>query len=64
MSRKATTPETHEIDGLREAAVSLCGGDSPAQLASAVEFLLEGLHLQNRLNKSEGREGARYQRGG
>ena len=28
------------------------GGDSPARLASAIEFILEGLHLSNRLNKT------------
>ncbi len=41
-----------EIPGLREAAEALADGDSPARLASAVEFLLEGLHLSNKLNKS------------
>lgn len=45
------------IPGLREGASRLAGGDSPAHLASAIEFLLEGLHLSNRLNKSE-RDGA------
>ena len=42
-----------EIPGLREAAEALAGGDAPARLASAVEFLLEGLHLSNKLNKVE-----------
>jgi magnesium chelatase subunit I len=49
-----------EIRGLREAAARLAGGDSPARLASAIEFILEGLHLQNRLNKVTTSEGARY----
>ncbi len=49
-----------EIQGLREAAAVLAGGDSPGRLASAIEFLLEGLHLQNRLNKSSSQSGARY----
>jgi len=40
------------IQGLREAAANLAGGDSPARLASAIEFILEGLHLSNRLNKT------------
>jgi len=40
-----------EIAGLRDAAIRLAGGDSPARLASAIEFVLEGLHLSNRLNK-------------
>ena len=52
-----------EIAGLREAALGLAGGDSPERLASAIEFILEGLHLSNQLNKNlrEGR--ARYQVG-
>jgi len=52
-----------EIEGLREAALGLAGGDSPERLASAIEFILEGLHLSNQLNKNlrEGR--ARYQAG-
>jgi len=41
------------IAGLREAAASLAGGDTPPRLASAIEFVLEGLHLANRLNKAE-----------
>lgn len=40
-----------EIAGLRDAAAQLAGGDSPPRLASAIEFILEGLHLSNRLNK-------------
>jgi magnesium chelatase subunit I len=42
-----------EIRGLRDAAAVLAGGDTPQRLASAIEFILEGLHLQNRLNKGE-----------
>jgi magnesium chelatase subunit I len=51
-----------EIPGLREAAARLAGGDTPERLASAIEFLLEGLHLSNRLNKNETERGARYGR--
>ena len=40
-----------EVPGLGEAASSLGATDSPASIASAVEFVLEGLHLQRRLNK-------------
>ena len=29
-------------------------------MASAIEFLLEGLHLSNKLNKTERERGARY----
>ena len=51
-----------EIPGLREAAAALAGSESPARLASAIEFLLEGLHLTNKLNKSSHERGARYAR--
>jgi magnesium chelatase subunit I len=51
-----------EIRGLREAATRLVGGDSPERLASAIEFILEGLHLSNRLNKTTIESGARYTR--
>lgn len=41
-----------EVPELRALALSLAGGDeSPASIASAVEFVLEGLHLAKRLNK-------------
>ncbi len=50
------------ISGLREAAARLAGGSSPARLASAIEFILEGLHLSNRLNKSGHEQGALFAR--
>jgi magnesium chelatase subunit I len=41
-----------DVPALREAVAQLAGGDeSPAVLASAVELVLEGLHLSKRLNK-------------
>jgi magnesium chelatase subunit I len=41
-----------KIPALREPVLELTGGDeSPAAIASAVEFVLEGLHLSKRLNK-------------
>jgi magnesium chelatase subunit I len=39
------------IAGLGDAVRKLGFGDGPGRVASAVEFLLEGLHLSNRLNK-------------
>jgi magnesium chelatase subunit I len=40
------------LPALREPVESLTGGDeSPAAVAAAVEFVLEGLHLSKRLNK-------------
>jgi magnesium chelatase subunit I len=52
-----------QIAGLRDAAARLAGGDSPARLAAGIEFILEGLHLMNRLNKTSREGGARYARG-
>jgi magnesium chelatase subunit I len=41
--------------------LELTGGDeSPAAIASAVEFVLEGLHLSKRLNKDAGAGKATY----
>ena len=51
-----------QIPGLRETALTLAGGDSPPRLASAIEFILEGLHLLNKLNKQPGSDRARYQK--
>ena len=49
-----------EIAGLRDAAERLAGGSTPGRIASAIEFILEGLHLHNRLNKDEQPSGVRY----
>lgn len=49
-----------KIAGLREAARALGEGDAPARLASAVEFVLEGLHLSNKLNKTVHDKGIVY----
>ena len=51
-----------EIPGLRAAATQLAGGDSAERMASAIEFILEGLHLSNRLNKAVLDGSARYQK--
>jgi magnesium chelatase subunit I len=41
-----------DVPPLRESVAELTGGDeSPAAIASAVELVLEGLHLSKRLNK-------------
>ena len=40
-----------QIEGLRDAIRQLSEEATPARTASAVEFILEGLHLSNRLNK-------------
>jgi magnesium chelatase subunit I len=50
-----------EVDALRPAVNALTGGDeSPAAVAAAVEFVLEGLHLSKRLNKDASGPSATY----
>ena len=50
-----------EVPQLRDAVLHLTGGDeSPAAVASAVEFVLEGLHLSKRLNKDAAGDHATY----
>jgi len=57
-----------EIPGLGDAVRRLTAGDgvetseSPAAVASAVEFVLEGLHLQRRINKDRAARGGVYRR--
>ena len=49
------------IPALREPVEDLTGGDeSPAAVAAAVEFILEGLHLSKRLNKDASGARATY----
>jgi magnesium chelatase subunit I len=57
-----------EVPGLPEAVHRLGafdvtdGGEEPAVVASAIEFLLEGLHLSRRINKDRGLTGTIYRR--
>ena len=51
-----------EIPELGRAVGQLDVGESPAGLASGVEFVLEGLHLNRRLNKERRGGGVRYAR--
>ena len=48
------------IPSLRPAVAGLAGSESPAALASATEFILEGLHLSKRLNKDASGTRATY----
>lgn len=50
------------LEGVREAVDRLGVGGKPASVASAVEFVLEGLHLNRKLNKAGGAGPARYHR--
>jgi len=48
------------LPALRAAALPLAGSESPGALASAVELVLEGLHLSRRLNKDAAGSRAAY----
>ncbi|HYI65997.1 MAG TPA: sigma 54-interacting transcriptional regulator [Candidatus Limnocylindrales bacterium] len=50
------------VPELRAAISRLDAGESPAGIASATEFVLEGLHLNRRLNKERRGGGIRYAR--
>jgi magnesium chelatase subunit I len=50
------------VGGLKQAVGKLNGHGNPASIASAVEFILEGLHLNRRLNKDETGGRIRYRR--
>jgi magnesium chelatase subunit I len=58
----------HEVPGLLDAVRGLDafdvtdGAEEPAVVASAVEFLLEGLHLSRRINKDRSGTGVTYRR--
>jgi magnesium chelatase subunit I len=50
-----------EVPALETSVAALIGTDrSPAMVASAVEFILEGLHLSKRLNKEASGSRAQY----
>jgi magnesium chelatase subunit I len=49
-----------KLPALRAAVVPLAGSEHPAALASAVELVLEGLHLSRRLNKDAAGTRATY----
>ncbi len=51
-----------KVGGLRAAVGKLDAHGSPATIASAVEFILEGLHLNRRLNKDSAGGKIRYRR--
>ena len=51
-----------KVGGLSKAVDKLNGRGSPTSIASAVEFILEGMHLNRRLNKDEVNGKVRYRR--
>jgi magnesium chelatase subunit I len=48
------------LPGARDAVAALGGTAHPARAAAAVEFILEGLHLNRKLNKDRAPGGLRY----
>ncbi len=50
------------VDGLKEAVATLTADNRQEVVASAVEFVLEGLHLNRRLNCERTSTGYRYNR--
>jgi magnesium chelatase subunit I len=51
------------VEGLADAVARLVGPvESPGLIAAATEFVLEGLHLNRRLNKERRGGGIRYAR--
>jgi magnesium chelatase subunit I len=51
-----------DLKGMARAMETLEAGESPATTAAALEFILEGLHLGKRLNKTPTASGSRYGR--
>ncbi|HEX2911866.1 MAG TPA: sigma 54-interacting transcriptional regulator [Chloroflexia bacterium] len=51
-----------EVEELKKAVAKLQAQGSPVTVASAVEFVLEGLHLSRKLNKDRSENKARYRR--
>jgi magnesium chelatase subunit I len=49
-----------QIPALEPPVLALAGSETPAAVASAVEFILEGLHLTKRLNKEAAGAKATY----
>jgi magnesium chelatase subunit I len=54
--------QAFRIDGLKTAVQKLGAQGNPAMIAAATEFILEGLHLNRKLNKDRTGDGARYRR--
>ena len=54
--------QASDLKGMRGALNKLDAQGNPPAVAAAVEFVLEGLHLNRRLNKDRSPEGVRYRR--
>lgn len=64
MSAMEYVNQLSKVGGLSKAIDKLNGRGSPATIASSIEFILEGLHLNRRLNKDEVGGKVRYRRQG
>ena len=62
MSSMEYVTQLSKVGGLSKAIDKLNARGNPATIASAVEFILEGLHLNRRLNKDEVAGKTRYRR--
>ena len=49
-----------QVPALEGPVLALAGGETPGAVASATEFVLEGLHLTKRLNKEAAGSKATY----
>ncbi len=54
--------QAFKINGLKSAVQKLGAQGNPATIASATEFILEGLHLNRKLNKDRSKGQVRYRR--
>jgi|WetSurMetagenome_2_1015567.scaffolds.fasta_scaffold68123_2 magnesium chelatase subunit I len=52
MGAKSYIKDLKDISGLAEAVKSIENSENPEAVAAAIEFILEGLHLSKRLNRS------------
>jgi magnesium chelatase subunit I len=62
MSSMEYVNQLSKVGGLSKAIDKLNGRGNPASIASSIEFILEGLHLNRRLNKDEVNGKTRYRR--
>ena len=54
--------QAFRVEGLKRAVAKLNAQGNPAMIASATEFILEGLHLNRKLNKDRSRGRSHYRR--
>ncbi len=60
MSSQSYMDAMHAITGMKKALQSIIDPESAPEVSSAMEFILDGLHLSNKLNREEKGEGLIY----